>query len=90
MALGYYLRQERERTIVRAVTDADAASGQYVYRPNGAGATLYAADGSRTGTTSASATRRRRRSTAAVPLVDWTDIEHVLHYRATQVHRRPH
>src|SRR5262245_24246710 len=35
MALGYYLRQERERTIVRAVTDADQAAGKYVYRPNG-------------------------------------------------------
>ena len=25
--LGFYLRQERERTIVRAVTDADSAAG---------------------------------------------------------------
>ncbi|HEX6984539.1 MAG TPA: hypothetical protein VF170_04145, partial [Planctomycetaceae bacterium] len=44
--LGFYLRQERERTIVRAVTDADAAAGRYVYRPNGVGAALYPADGS--------------------------------------------
>lgn len=84
MALGYYLRQERERTIVRAVTDADASAGQYVYRPNGTGQTLYAANGSNrnyigTGNTTSAAFN------AAVPLSDWTDIEHVLHYRATEV-----
>ncbi len=45
MALGYYLRQERERTIVRAVTDADSAAGKYVYRPSGSGQALYATDG---------------------------------------------
>ncbi len=45
-ALGYYLRQERERTIVRAVTDADASAGKYVYRPSGSGETLYNSDGS--------------------------------------------
>ncbi|MCA9090041.1 MAG: hypothetical protein KDA90_15580 [Planctomycetaceae bacterium] len=84
MALGYYLRQERERTIVRAVTDADSGSGTYVYRPSGTGASLYAADGSNrnyvgpTNTTSPD-------FDAAVPLADWTDIEEVLHYRATQV-----
>src|SRR5690606_34367920 len=44
--LGFYLRQERERTIVRAVTDADAADGRYVYRPNGTGTSLYKSDGS--------------------------------------------
>lgn len=82
--LGFYLRQERERTIVRAVTDADAANGSYVYRPHGAGTALYASDGSLRNyvgvgnTTSAG-------FNAAVPLVDWTDVEAVLHYRATQV-----
>src|SRR5690606_1590580 len=45
MALGYYLRQERERTIVRAVTDADTAGGKHVYRPNGFGQALYKTDG---------------------------------------------
>jgi len=84
MALGYYLRQERERTIIRAVTDADAAAGRHVYRPSGQGQTLYAADGSLrnyiggTNTTSPD-------FAAAIPLEDWTDIEEVLHYRATEV-----
>lgn len=82
--LGFYLRQERERTIVRAVTDADSAAGRYVYRPDGVGAALYLANGSRRNyvgvgnTTSAG-------FNAAVPLADYTDVETVLNYRATQV-----
>ncbi len=84
MALGYYLRQERERTIVRAVTDADASMGQYVYRPNGGGQQLYKTNGSNrnyigSGNTTSSGFN------AAVPLTDWTDVEEALHYRATQV-----
>lgn len=84
MALGYYLRQERERTIVRGVTDAEGSNGNYVYRPSGAGSSLYNADGSNrnwvgTGNTTSSS------FDAAIPLVDWTDIEEVLHYRATEV-----
>lgn len=84
MALGHYLRQERERTIVRAVTDADSGSGKYVYRPNGSGEALYAADGSHrnyigVGNTTSSG------FDAAVPLIDWTDIDTALSYRATEV-----
>ena len=84
MALGYYLRQERERTIVRAVTDADSGSGQQVYRPSGSGETLYATDGSNrnwigSGNTTSPGFAQ------AIPLVDWTDIESALHYRATEV-----
>jgi hypothetical protein len=84
MALGYYLRQERERTIVRAVTDADAALSRYVYRPQGVGTELYRTDGAHrnyvgTGNTTSPG------FAVAVPLVDWTDIEHALHYRATEV-----
>lgn len=82
--LGFYLRQERERTIVRAVTDADAAAGNYVYRPNGVGATLYVVDGSNRNYVGVGNTFSSDFN-AAVPLVDWTDIEAVLHYRATQV-----
>lgn len=84
MALGYYLRQERERTIVRAVTDADAGSGNYVYRPNGSGTTLYATDGSNrnyVGTGNTTSTDYN----SDVSLVDWTDVDEVLSYRATQV-----
>jgi hypothetical protein len=84
MALGFYLRQERERTIVRAVTDADAGDGRFVYRPNGTGQTLYAADGSHRNWVGAGNTTSTGFATA-VPLVDWTDIDHVLNYRATEV-----
>jgi hypothetical protein len=84
MALGYYLRQERERTIVRAVTDADASAGRYVYRPSGTGEALYAADGSNrnfigTGNTTSPD------FDAPIALEDWTDVEEALHYRATEV-----
>jgi hypothetical protein len=83
-ALGFYLRQERERTIVRAVTDADAGTGRFVYRPNGTRAALYASNGSHrnwvgVGNTTSPA------FDAAVPLDDWTDVDHVLNYRATEV-----
>jgi len=84
MALGFYLRQERERTIIRAVTDADAGSGKYVYRPNGSGEALYATDGSNRNWVGSGNTTSPGFSTA-VPLVDWTDVEEVLSYRATEV-----
>lgn len=82
--LGQYLRQERERTIVRAVTDADAGAGKYVYRPKGSGQTLYPANGSNrnwigSGNTTSSSFN------AAVPLADWTSVQAALHYRATEV-----
>lgn len=84
MALGFYLRQERERTIVRAVTDADAANGRFVYRPHGQGTPLYATDGSHrnwigTGNTTSPL------FDGAIPLSDWTDIDIALNYRATEV-----
>lgn len=83
MALGYYLRQERERTIVRAVVDADTGT-EPVYRPSGVGEELYADDGSNrnyvgpTNTTSAD-------FDDAISLEDWKSIERVLQYRATEV-----
>ena len=84
MALGYYLRQERERTIVRAVTDADAGSGKFVFRPSGVGEALYATNGSNRNWVGVGNTTSPDFD-AAVPLVDWTDVEEVLQYRATQV-----
>ncbi|GAB4159743.1 MAG: hypothetical protein Tsb009_37050 [Planctomycetaceae bacterium] len=84
MALGFYLRQERERTIIRAVTDADSSSGKYVYRPNGTGQQLYKTDGSNRNWVGAGNTTSTNYATA-VPLVDWTDVEEVLSYRATEV-----
>lgn len=84
MALGFYLRQERERTIVRAVTDADALQGKYVYRPNGFGVPLYASNGSHRNWVGAGNTTSPDFN-AAVPLTDWTDVDVVLNYRATEV-----
>lgn len=84
MALGFYLRQERERTIVRAVTDADYAGGSYVYRPNGSGQQLYKTNGSNRNWVGSGNTTSTNYATA-VPLVDWTDIDEILSYRATEV-----
>ncbi|MBX3437577.1 MAG: hypothetical protein KF861_08815 [Planctomycetaceae bacterium] len=84
MALGYTLRQERERTIVRGVTDADASSGRHVYRPNGVGQQLYKTNGSYRNWSGVGNTTSTG-FTTAVPLVDWTDVEFALRYRATQV-----
>jgi hypothetical protein len=84
MALGFYLRQERERTIVRAVTDADSSSGNYVYRPSGAGQQLYKTNGSNYNYVGAGNTTSTNHA-SAVPLLDWTDVEEVLSYRATEV-----
>jgi len=84
LALGYYLRQERERTIIRGVTDADVASGQYVYRPSGTGETLYATDGSNRNWIGSGNTTSTDYN-AAVPLQDWTDLDTALQYRATEV-----
>jgi hypothetical protein len=84
LALGFYLRQERERTIVRAVTDADAGSGQHVYRPDGTGEALYAADGSNRNWVGVGNTTSTDFD-EATPLVDWTDVDHVLNYRAVEV-----
>lgn len=83
-ALGYYLRQERERTILRGVTDADSGSSQYVYRPGGTGEVLYATDGSNYNWVGAGNTTSTGFA-SAVPLVDWTDVEEALQYRATEV-----
>ena len=84
MAMGYYLRQERERTIVRAVTDADYSGAKYVYRPNGSGQQLYKADGSNRNWIGVGNTTSTDFN-SAVPLVDWTDIDTTLNYRATEV-----
>lgn len=84
MALGFYLRQERERTIVRAVTDADAAGGSFVYRPSGGGTALYKTDGAHRNWIGAGNTTSPAFA-AAVVLEDWTHIDQALNYRATEV-----
>ena len=82
LRLGEGLRQERERTIVRAVADADPAAP--VYRPNGVGEALYAADGSNRNLIGpANATSPDH--AAAVPLEDWAALDAARGYRATEV-----
>ena len=80
--LGYYIRQERERTILRAVTDADA--NRRVYRPAGNPVALYASDGSHRNYVGVGNTTSPDYN-AATPLVDASDIDWVKNYRATQV-----
>ena len=82
LRLGEGLRQERERTIVRAV--ADAEPGKPVYRPNGVGEALYAADGSNRNLIGpANATSPDHAD--AVPLADWAALDAARAYRATEV-----
>ena len=81
--LGSLIRQERERTIVRGVIDADASTNP-VYRPSGTGEALYNTDGSNynyigSGNTTSSSFN------AAVALADWTDVDTALKYRATEI-----
>ncbi|GIX05585.1 MAG: hypothetical protein KatS3mg114_1454 [Planctomycetaceae bacterium] len=84
MALGYYLRQERERTIIRAVSDADAGQGHFVYRPAGQGRPLYPTDGSHRNwigpgnTTSPDFAQ-------PIPLTDGNSLDRVRSYRAVEV-----
>lgn len=80
-ALGFYLRQERERTIIRAVLD----TATNVYRPSGAAEALYATDGSNRNYVGVGNTTSGAPFDAAKPLVDWTDIDEVRRYRATEV-----
>jgi len=81
--LGFYTRQERERVIIRGVTEADATN-EPVYRPSGTAATLYNTDGSNfnfigVGNTTSTSFN------AAIALQDWTDIDEIMTYRATEV-----
>lgn len=68
--LGEAARQERERRIVRAVIDAD--SGEAVYAPGGTAEQLYSAGNSNL-------------DAGARPLVDWTDVQEVLSFHATNI-----
>ncbi|ODA30009.1 phage major capsid protein [Planctopirus hydrillae] len=84
LALGFYLRQERERTIVRAVTDADAGQQRFVYRPSGQGQVLYKADGSHQNVIGPDNITSIDFA-ESLPLTNWDDIDKVLNYRATQI-----
>lgn len=80
--LADYLRQDWERTVIRGVIDADSGSGVFVWRPSGTGATLYNTNGSNKNYIGVSGVTGFN---AASPLVDWTDIDLVRKYRATQI-----
>jgi hypothetical protein len=81
MGLGQYVRQYWERKRVRAVIDADSSTDP-VYRPSGSGETLYATDGSNQNYIGSGGVTG---FSTAVPLVDWTDVNEVLKYRALKV-----
>jgi len=85
-AFGEATRLEREKTIVRGVVDADyAASTSGVYRPNGTLEPLYPTSGSNYNYVGAGNTVSGSPYNAAVALEDWTDIDFILRYHATQV-----
>lgn len=82
--LGTMVRQERERSILRGIQDADAGAGKYIYRPSGSGQALYNTNGSNynyigSGNTTSTAFN------AAVTLQDWNSINKAIVYRATEV-----
>lgn len=80
--MAEHIRDEMERKKIRMVIDADSGSSVYVYRPSGTGEVLYATDGSNLNYVGAGGVSGFN---AAVPLVDWTDLDTILQYRATKV-----
>lgn len=84
MELGIQCRHERERTIVRGAIDADASTSP-VYRPSGTGESLYATDGSNFNYIGVGNTTAGSAFQAASALQDWTDLDLVRRYRATEV-----
>jgi hypothetical protein len=84
--IGEATRLEREKTIVRGVIDADyVASTSGVYRPSGTLEQLYPTNGSNTNYVGVGNTTAGAPFNAAVVLEDWTDIDFILRYHATQV-----
>jgi hypothetical protein len=84
--IGEATRLEREKTIVRGVTDADyVASTSGVYRPSGTLEQLYPTNGSNYNYVGVGNTASGSPYNAAVGLEDWTDIDFILRFHATQV-----
>jgi hypothetical protein len=85
--IGEATRLEREKTIVRGASDADysAAAGTGVYRPAGTLEALYPTDGSNRNYVGAGNTTAGAPFNAAVALEDWTDIDFIHRFHATQV-----
>jgi len=84
--IGEATRLEREKTIVRGVIDADyVASTSGVYRPSGTLEQLYPTNGSNYNYVGVGNTTSGAPFNAAVALDDWTDIDFILRFHATQV-----
>lgn len=84
--IGEATRLEREKTIVRGVVDADyEANVRGVYRPGGVLEPLYPTDGSNRNYIGVGNTVSGSPFNAARTLEDWTSIDFVLRYHATQV-----
>lgn len=81
--IGEMVRQDWDRSVVRAVCDADTASSVYVYRPSGTGTALYASDGSNYNYIGSGSSISGY--DAQKVLTDWTTLDHVRKFRATQV-----
>lgn len=79
--LGFMTRQERERTIVRGVIDADSSTDP-VYRPSGTGEALYATDATNLNYVGVGGLTGYD---GAIALADWTDVNEVIKFRATQI-----
>jgi hypothetical protein len=85
--IGEATRLEREKTIVRGCADADfdASAGKGVYRPSGVLEALYPTNGSNRNYVGVGNTTSGAPFDAAVALEDWTDIDFIRRYHATQV-----
>ena len=83
--LGEATRMEREKTIVRGVTDADysATAGSGVYRPTGTLTELYKSDATLLNVIGPS--NPVAGFNAALPLDDWTSLSSPLQYHAVYV-----
>ena len=83
--LGEATRMEREKTIVRGVTDADynATAGTGVYRPTGTLTELYKSDATLLNVIGPS--NPVAGFNAALPLDDWTSLSSPLQYHAVYV-----
>ena len=84
---GQGIQVAAQSEIVRGVVDADynASLGTGVYRPGGTLEALYPADGSNRNYVGVGNTTAGAPFNAAVPLEDWTDIDFIRRYHATQV-----
>ncbi len=84
--IGQATRLEREKTIVRGCIDADyVASTSGVYRPSGTLEQLYPTDGSNRNYIGVGNTTSGSPFNAVRALADWTDLDFVLRFHATQV-----